>query len=96
MTAAEVYELTTQGWATDFARLVRACESFGPYCLIGGMAVDCYVEPVYTLDAGVVVQGDVLGLAVKVAVSKMSRKAGSGPTAIPSYDSANGKRTNST
>jgi hypothetical protein len=55
MTAVEVYELTTQGGATDFARLIRACESFGPYCLIGGLAVNCYVEPVYTLDANIVV-----------------------------------------
>ena len=55
MTAAEVYELTTQGGATDFARLIRACESFGPYCLIGGLAVNCYVEPVYTLDVDMVV-----------------------------------------
>lgn len=50
----EAYELTTQGGATDFARLIAACESFGPYCLIGGLAVNCYVEPVYTLDAGIV------------------------------------------
>ena len=55
MTAVEVYELTTQGGATDFARLIEACESFGPYCLIGGLAVNCYVEPVYTVDAGLVV-----------------------------------------
>lgn len=27
----------------------------GPYCLIGGLAVNCYVEPVYTLDADIVV-----------------------------------------
>ena len=47
--------MTTRGGATDFARLVEACESFGPYCLIGGLAVDCYVEPVYTLDADFVV-----------------------------------------
>jgi hypothetical protein len=60
MTAAEVYELTTQGGATDFVRLVRACESFGPYCLIGGLAVNCYVEPVYTLDVDVVVNSPVL------------------------------------
>jgi hypothetical protein len=51
----EAYELTTQGGATDFARLIEACESFGPYCLIGGLAVNCYVEPVYTLDADLVV-----------------------------------------
>jgi hypothetical protein len=60
MTALEVYELTTQGGATDFARLVQACESFGPYCLIGGLAVNCYVEPVYTLDADLVVVASVL------------------------------------
>jgi hypothetical protein len=51
----EAYELTTKGGATDFAQLIEACESFGPYCLIGGLAVNCYVEPVYTLDAGLVV-----------------------------------------
>jgi hypothetical protein len=50
----EAYELTTRGGATDFARLIAACELFGPYCLIGGLAVNCYVEPVYTLDADLV------------------------------------------
>jgi hypothetical protein len=57
VTAVEAYELTTQGGATDFARLIEACELFGPYCLIGGLAVNCYVEPVYTLDADIVVVG---------------------------------------
>jgi len=56
VTAAEAYELTTRGGATDFARLIAACESFGPYCLIGGLAVNCYVEPVYTLDADLVLE----------------------------------------
>jgi len=55
VTALEAYELTTRGGTTDFARLIGACESFGPYCLIGGLAVNCYVEPVYTLDADIVV-----------------------------------------
>ena len=55
VTALEAYELTTRGGATDFARLIAACESFGPYCLIGGLAVNCYVEPVYTLDADIVI-----------------------------------------
>lgn len=55
MTALEAYELTTQGGASDFARVIAACERFGPYCLIGGLAVNCYVEPVYTLDADLVV-----------------------------------------
>jgi hypothetical protein len=55
MTAVEAYELTTQGGATDFARLIAACEAFGPYCLIGGLAVNCFVEPVYALDADIVI-----------------------------------------
>ncbi len=55
MTAAEAYELITHGGASDFARVIAACESFGPYCLIGGLAVNCYVDPVYTLDADLVV-----------------------------------------
>ena len=55
MTAVEAYELTTRGGATDFACVIRTCESFRPYCLIGGLAVNCYVEPVYTLDADIVV-----------------------------------------
>lgn len=55
MTALEAYELITHGGASDFAELIRACESFGPYCLIGGLAVNCFVEPVYTLDADIVV-----------------------------------------
>ena len=54
MTATEAYELTTQGGATDFAQVITACQRFGPYCLIGGLAVNCYVEPVYTLDADLV------------------------------------------
>jgi hypothetical protein len=55
MTAVQAYELITKGVATDFARLIKACDSFGPYCLIGGLAVNCYVEPVYSLDADIVV-----------------------------------------
>jgi hypothetical protein len=55
VTALEAYELATQGGGTDFARVIKACESFGPYCLIGGLAVNCYAEPVYTLDADIVV-----------------------------------------
>ena len=60
MAAAEMYESVTQGGATDFARLVEICELFGPYCLIGGLAVNCYVEPVYTLDAELVVVAETL------------------------------------
>jgi len=58
VTAVEAYELTTRGGASDFARIIEACETFGPYCLIGGLAVNCYVEPVYTLDADLVISQD--------------------------------------
>lgn len=67
VTALEAYELTTQGGSTDFARLIRTCESFGSYCPIGGLAVNCYVEPVYTLDAGIVlILAGLPGLAVRL------------------------------
>ena len=61
MTAVEAYELTTRGGATDFEEVIAACEVLGPYCLIGGLAVNCFVEPVYTLDADLVVIADNLG-----------------------------------
>ena len=51
MTEVEVFEMTTQGGATDFADAIRVCRELGQYCLIGGLAVNCYVEPVYTMDA---------------------------------------------
>ena len=55
MKTEEVYELTTRGGASDFARVVEICRRLGPYCLVGGLAVNCYVEPVYTLDADFVI-----------------------------------------
>ena len=55
MTATEVFEALTNGGSSDFALLVRILAKHGPWCLIGGLAVNCYVEPVYTLDAGIVV-----------------------------------------
>ena len=72
VTAVEVYELTTEGGATDFARVIAACQAFGPYCLIGGLAVNCYVEPVYTLDADfVVADSDPAALAATPPVSQL-------------------------
>ena len=63
MTAQEVFELTTQGGATDFSEVVQLCRSLGSYCLIGGLAVNCYAEPVYTMDADLVlVPGALPGL----------------------------------
>jgi hypothetical protein len=55
MTAAEIYDSVTNGGASDFAAVVRILDRHGPWCLIGGLAVNCYVEPVYTVDADIVV-----------------------------------------
>jgi hypothetical protein len=55
MTATEIFESVSNGGSSDFALLVRILSEHGPWCLIGGLAVNCYVEPVFTLDADIVV-----------------------------------------
>jgi hypothetical protein len=55
MTASEVFESMTGSGSSDFAVLVDVLNTHGPWCLIGGLAVNCYVEPVYTLDADIIV-----------------------------------------
>ncbi len=55
MTASEIFESVTGSGSSDFAVLVRMLSAHGNWCLIGGRAVNCYVEPVYTLDADIVV-----------------------------------------
>lgn len=55
MTAREVYESVTNGGASDFSDAVAILNRNGAWCLIGGLAVNCYVEPVYTIDADIVV-----------------------------------------
>jgi hypothetical protein len=55
MTAAEVYESVTHGGASDFADVGAILNRNKPWCLIGGLAVNCFVEPVYTIDVDLVV-----------------------------------------
>ena len=55
MTESEVFESVTGSGSSDFALLVSILDEHGRWCLIGGLAVNCYVEPVYTLDADIVV-----------------------------------------
>jgi hypothetical protein len=62
MTAEEIYESVTNGGATDFAQVAAILDRHGPWCLIGGLAVNCYVEPVYTVDADIVVASENLPL----------------------------------
>jgi hypothetical protein len=58
MTAAEVFDSVTNGGASDFDALVRILNKNKSWCLIGGLAVNCYVEPVYTIDADIVIVAD--------------------------------------
>ena len=55
MTESEVFEAVTGSGSSDFALVVGLLNRRGSWCLIGGLAVNCYVEPVYTLDADLVV-----------------------------------------
>jgi len=58
MTAAEVFDSVTNGGASDFSALAQILNANRPWCLIGGLAVNCYVEPVYTIDADIVIVAD--------------------------------------
>ena len=60
MTATEIYESVTNGGASDFADIVTVLNTKKPWCLIGGLAVNCYVEPVYTVDVDLVVVAEKL------------------------------------
>jgi hypothetical protein len=71
MTAEEIYESVTNGGASDFATVADVLKRHGPWCLIGGLAVNCYVEPVYTIDADIVVVARELG-----AIAEELGKAG--------------------
>jgi hypothetical protein len=55
MTASEIFESVTGSGSSDFALLVGILNRRGAWCLIKGLAVNCYVEPVYTLEADIVV-----------------------------------------
>ena len=55
MTASEIYSSVTNGVAHDFAEVVAVINRNKPWCLIGGLAVNCFVEPVYTADVDLIV-----------------------------------------
>jgi hypothetical protein len=55
MTEAEIYDSVTNGGASDFAEVVAMLNRNKPWCLIGGLAVNCFVESVYTVDVDLVV-----------------------------------------
>jgi hypothetical protein len=56
MTAREIHDLALRGGGNDFQATVELLERLGePWCLIGGLAVNVYCEPVYTADADFVI-----------------------------------------
>ena len=69
MTAAEVYESVTNGGTSHFKEVVEILNHHAPWCLIGGLAVNHYVEPVYTVDADVVVVSEKLVAVERALVS---------------------------
>jgi len=62
MTETEVFESVTKGGSSDFTLLVRILNEHGSWCLIDGLAVNRYVEPVFTVDADIVVASAELAL----------------------------------
>ena len=78
MTEAEIFESVTGSGSTDFAALVTILNRHGNWCLIGGLAVNCFVEPVYTVDADVVVSASQLP-----AIKKDLNEAGVSTQELP-------------
>jgi hypothetical protein len=70
MTATEVFEAVTNGGSSDFALLVQILEKHGRWCLVGGLAVNCYVEPVFTMDADIVVLSTELSVIQAELIAK--------------------------
>ena len=56
MTEQEIYNRVVMGGTTDFTLVVESLRRHGAgWCVIGGMAVNSYVTPVYTADLDLVV-----------------------------------------
>src|ERR1700741_1368667 len=55
MTVTVIFESVMNGGSSDFAVLGDVMDKRGPWCLVGGLAVNCYVEPVFTADADIIV-----------------------------------------
>ena len=61
MTGRQFYDWQTAGGGGDVLKLIEVLERQEiSWCAIGGLAVNCYVEPVYTVDADIVVVAEKL------------------------------------
>jgi hypothetical protein len=71
MTAAELFESITNGGMSDFSQVLAVLrERDVPWCLIGGLAVNCYVPPVYTADADFVVASGMIEVVAQGLAQK--------------------------
>lgn len=50
MTLREIFDFGVGG-SKDLKKIIEVLDANSDYCLIGGMALNCYVDPVYTADA---------------------------------------------
>jgi hypothetical protein len=74
MTAAELFESITNGGTSDFGQVIAVLREHNiKWCLIGGLAVNCYVTPVYTTDADFVVAVKMLDLVVRQLIEHSFR-----------------------
>lgn len=55
MTAQEAFNAASKGGFNDLEVVLALCRKHGGACVIGGLAVNTYVRPVYTLDADIVI-----------------------------------------
>jgi len=63
MTARAIYDLALHSGGNDSQAVTELLERLGePWCLIGGLAVNVYCEPIYTADADFVVIASKLDL----------------------------------
>jgi hypothetical protein len=60
VTAQEAYNAVSKGGFNDLETAFAICRRHGSYCVIGGLAVNTYARPVYTLDADIVIAADKL------------------------------------
>ena len=52
MTAREIYDLATYGGGNDFQAVTELLERLDePWCLIGGLAINAYCEPICILSS---------------------------------------------
>jgi hypothetical protein len=71
MTAKEFFNALTAGQADVVQLLLDVlAESDAGYCLIGGLAVNAYVEPVVSLDLDIVIAGERIDRMCEAAAAK--------------------------